>query len=86
MTATAARHIDPAADADTRSKLAHHLGQGCFPATQDELQATLIRVHAPARLLWELMPLSPTRRYPNLGEVFAELDHPSVHETAREPI
>ena len=68
-----------------RRELADFLAPSLFPATIDELQASLIRRRAPARLLWCLSRLSPLRRYACLDAVLRELDHP-VGSDPREPL
>lgn len=60
-----------------RRELADYLAPSLFPATIDELQASLIRRRAPARLLWCLSRLSPLRRYSCLSAVLSDLDHPA---------
>ena len=60
-----------------RRELADFLAPTLFPATIDELQASLIRRRAPARLLWCLSRLSPLRRYSCLDAVLGDLDHPA---------
>jgi hypothetical protein len=60
-----------------RGELADFLAPSLFPATIDELQASLIRRRAPARLLWCLSRLSPLRRYSCLDAVLSDLDHPA---------
>ncbi|QGN57411.1 hypothetical protein [Nostocoides sp. HKS02] len=57
-----------------QAQLAEYLSPAAFPATADELQASLIRRKAPARLLWRLAPLSPLRRYSSLAAVMQDLD------------
>jgi hypothetical protein len=68
-----------------RGELADLLAPSLFPATIDELQASLIRRRAPARLLWCLSRLSPLRRYSCLNAVLSDLDHPAGSEP-REPL
>ena len=70
---------DVAPDAATteeglRRELAAFLAPMSFPATVDELQASLIRRRAPARLLWCLARLSPLRRYACLNAVLSDLE------------
>jgi hypothetical protein len=68
-----------------RLELADFLAPSLFPATIDELQASLIRRRAPARLLWCLSRLSPLRRYSCLAAVLSDLDHPAGSDP-REPL
>jgi hypothetical protein len=63
-----------------------YLSPRCFPATRDELQATLVRHHAPAQLLWELASLSPTRRFEDLDKLCTALDGHSRPSLPLEPI
>ncbi|HEV7196030.1 MAG TPA: hypothetical protein VGN19_08830 [Pedococcus sp.] len=57
-----------------RAELVAMLAVSIFPATVDELQASLIRRRAPARLMWHLSRLSPLRRYQSMSAVLADLD------------
>lgn len=66
-----------ATEESLRRELADFLAPASFPATVDELQASLIRRRAPARLLWSLSRLSPLRRYTCLSAVLSDLDHPT---------
>lgn len=66
--------------------LRDYLSPRCFPATRDELQATLVRHHAPARLLWEMTCLSASRRYDSLDQVCEALKRPVRPSLPREPI
>ena len=54
-------------------ELAAFLGPACFPATHDHLAATLIRRHAPSRLLWHLSVLPRSRKFASLHEVVEHL-------------
>jgi hypothetical protein len=58
-----------------RAELVEVLALSIFPATVDELQASLIRRRAPARLMWHLSRLSPLRRYQSMSAVLADLDN-----------
>ncbi|HEV7146905.1 MAG TPA: hypothetical protein VGN48_07910 [Pedococcus sp.] len=62
------------ADESVRAQLTEMLTASIFPATVDELQASLIRRRAPARLMWHLSRLSPQRRYQSMSAVLADLD------------
>lgn len=65
---------DDGADESVRAQLTEMLTASVFPATVDELQASLIRRRAPARLMWHLSRLSPLRRYQSMSAVLADLD------------
>jgi hypothetical protein len=71
---------------DDPPALWHYLSPEAFPATRDDLQAALVRHHAPARLLWELTCLSSSRRYDNLDQVCEALERPARPALPREPI
>jgi hypothetical protein len=71
---------------DDPTALSHYLSPQCFPATRDELQATLVRCHAPTRLLWELTCLSAFRRYDSFDQVCDALARPARPSLPREPI
>ena len=62
------------AEESIRAELVEMLALSIFPATVDELQASLIRRRAPARLMWHLSRLSPLRRYQSMSAVLADLD------------
>lgn len=74
-------HHDPLGD-----ELAQHLRGAGFPARQDELQATLVRRHAPTSLLWRIGSLAPDRLYSTLDQVLEDLDSPPVDHVSREPM
>jgi hypothetical protein len=57
-----------------------------FPAGQAELQATLLRLHAPSRLLWRLSALSPMRQYPGLDVVIEDVERRAGVPLVREPL
>lgn len=80
----------PSAPSDSdpawREDLAAYLRPQMFPAGQDELQATLLRLHAPSRLLWRLAALSPMRQYASLDTVIEEVDRRSGTHVVREPL
>jgi hypothetical protein len=63
-----------AGEESIQAELVELLAVSLFPATVDELQASLIRRRAPARLMWRLSRLSPIRRYQSLSAVLADLD------------
>ena len=71
---------------DPSTQVRDYLSPRCFPATRDELQATLVRHHAPAHLLWELASLSPTRRFDDLDKLCTALDGHSRPSLPLEPI
>ena len=58
-------------------ELATFLGPRCFPATHDHLVATLIKRHAPSRLVWHVSSLPRTRHFQSLGEVIEHLTQDS---------
>lgn len=66
----------PASEEDWPEQLARALRPSCFPARQDEMLATLIRLRAPSHLLWRLACLPRTRRFGSLAEV---LDYVKGH-------
>lgn len=70
---------------DDGTELGDYLTARCLPATRDELQATLVRHHAPTRLVWELARLAPHHSYTSLDEVRAALDGPAAPSLPREP-
>lgn len=67
-------------------ELAQHLRTAGFPARQDELQASLIRRHAPTSLLWRIGSLPPDRLYATVDQVLRDLDGPPVAHISREPM
>jgi hypothetical protein len=67
-------------------ELEQHLRSAGFPARQDELQASLIRRHAPTSLLWLIGALPPDRLYSTVDQVLQDLDGPPVDHISREPM
>jgi hypothetical protein len=70
---------------DDGTELGDYLSARCLPATRDELQAMLVRHHAPTRLLWQLARLAPTTTYTSLDEVYAAVEAPAAPSVPREP-
>jgi hypothetical protein len=66
-------------------ELADYLPSSCFPARADEVQATLIRKHAPTSLLWVVARLPLHRRYQSLTDLVGDLDGPARTSLAPEP-
>ncbi len=55
------------------ARLGDYLTAECFPAGTDEIMATLIRSHAPVRLLVPLSRLARTTTFGSVAEVEAAL-------------
>jgi hypothetical protein len=67
-------------------ELADYLPPACFPARADEIQATLIRRHAPTPLLWVVTRLARDRRYQSMTDLVGDLDGPARTTLAPEPL
>ncbi len=63
-----------------------YLPPRCFPATRDDLQATLVDRHAPTRLLWALACVSPSRRFDDLDQLCSALEQGLRPSLPLEPI
>ena len=75
------RRLDPLGD-----ELAQHQRGAGIPARQVELQASLVRRHAPTSLLWRIGSLPPDRLYSTVDQVLQDLDGPPVDHVSREPM
>ena len=66
--------------------LADYLPSSCCPARADEIQATLVRRHAPTALLWVVTRLPRHRRYQSLTDLLGDLGGPARTSLAPEPL